>query len=223
MSSQKDPLAPAVHTAHEWLKAVTDRIGTEDRAIGYHVVRAWLHTVRDRIGVAASAHLTAQLPEILRGIYYEGWVPSQVPVAHGTEEFLTQFAHEAMISRDDVPRFAGAVTDVLMDRCSPGQLDGVLAVLPARLRELLRGFPEPSAEAGKPNVHGDAHGAVHGDAHGMAALEHRLQLLGDAVAVLARGLEELQTTGDDERRAVAARHAHRILMNEHLTTAPAEH
>ncbi|WP_330178589.1 DUF2267 domain-containing protein [Nocardia sp. NBC_01503] len=215
MSSHKDPLSAAVHTAHEWLNAVADRIGTEDRAISYHVVRAWLHTVRDRISVPASAHLTAQLPEILRGIYYEGWVPSHVPVAHGTEEFLTQFAHEAMISRDDVARAAGAVTDVFMDRCSPGQLDGVLAVLPVRLRELLRGFPEPSPEAGKP--------AVHNDTHGVAAVERRLQLLGDAVAVLARGLEELQTTGDDERRAVAAQQAHRILMKEHLTTAPGDH
>ncbi|RDI60438.1 DUF2267 domain-containing protein [Nocardia pseudobrasiliensis] len=212
MSPQNDPLTPAVHTAHEWLKAVADRIGTEDRAFTYHVVRAWLHTVRDRISVVASAHLTAQLPEILRGVYYEGWVPSHIPVGHGTDEFLTRFAHEAMITRAEVPRLAGAVTDVFMDRCSPGQLDGLFAVLPVRLQELLRGFPETHAEIPKP--------VVHADTHRIEALERRLQLLGDTVAILARGLEELPTTRntDDERRSAAAQQAHRILMREHLTT-----
>lgn len=214
MATQSDPLAPAVHTAHEWLHAVADRLGTDDRAFTYHVVRAWLHTVRDRIDVAASARLTAQLPEILRGIYYEDWVPGHVPVPHRTDEFLTQFAHEAMVTRDQVPDLVGAVTDVMLQRCSRGQLDGLFAVLPAPLRELVRGFPEAPREMASP--------ARHGDGHRMDALEHRLQLLGDAVAVLARGLEDLPTTGD-ENRSAAAQQAHRLLMREHLTTAPAGH
>jgi uncharacterized protein (DUF2267 family) len=214
MATRHDPLAPAVHTAHEWLHAVADRIGTEDRAFTYHVVRAWLHTVRDRIDVAASARLTAQLPEILRGIYYEDWVPGHVPVRHRTDEFLTQFAHEAMVPRDQVPDLVGAVTDVMLQRCSRGQLDGLFAVLPAPLRELLQGFPEAGRESASP--------AGHGDGRRMDALEHRLQLLGDAVAVLARGLEELPTTSD-EHRSAAAQQAHRLLMREHLTTTPAGH
>ncbi len=209
MATQSDPLAPAVHTAHEWLHAVADRIGTNDRAFTYHVVRAWLHTVRDRIDVAASARLTAQLPEILRGIYYEDWVPGHVPVRHRTDEFITQFAHEAMITRDQVPDLVGAVTDVMLQRCSRGQLDGLFAVLPAPLRELLRGSPEAGREAARP--------AGQGDGHRMDALEHRLQLLGDAVAVLARGLEELPTSSE-EHRSAAAQQAHRLLLREHLTT-----
>ncbi|WP_063011612.1 DUF2267 domain-containing protein [Nocardia nova] len=215
MSLQHDPLAPAVHTAHEWLHAVADRIGTEDRAFTYRVVCAWLHTVRDRLDVAASARLTAQLPEILRGVYYEDWVPGHVPVRHGTDEFLAQFAHEARVPRDQVPGLVGAVTEVMLQRCSSGQFDGLFAVLPAPMRELLRGYPEGAARH-------TARPAGPGDGSRMDALEHRLQLLGDAVAVLARGLEELPTTGQ-EHRSAAAQQAHRLLMREHLTTPSTGH
>ncbi|MGW4331159.1 hypothetical protein ACWEKR_35445 [Nocardia sp. NPDC004573] len=50
--------------------------------------------------------------------------------------------------------------------------------------------------------------------------EHRVLLLGDTIAVLARGLEQLPSI-DDRRRADAAQQAHRILIAEHLTTASA--
>ena len=32
-----------------------------------------LHALRDRIGAESAVHLAAQLPMLLRGLYYEGW------------------------------------------------------------------------------------------------------------------------------------------------------
>src|SRR6185369_10762255 len=52
---------------------------TEDREFAYRVLRAWLHTLRDRLTVQASAHFAAQLPDLIRGIFYAGWNPSGVP------------------------------------------------------------------------------------------------------------------------------------------------
>ncbi|MEU2178172.1 hypothetical protein ABZ552_28500 [Nocardia sp. NPDC019219] len=53
-------------------------------------------------------------------------------------------------------------------------------------------------------------------------LEHRVLLLGDTIAVLTRGLEQLPSSEiDDRRRADAAQQAHRILIAEHLTTGSA--
>jgi uncharacterized protein (DUF2267 family) len=210
MSPSDDPFTPAVHSAHVWLNAVAERLNTDDRVFVHRVVRAWLHTVRDRIGVVGSAHFTAQLPELWRGIYYEGWVPSHVPTGHHAATFLTQFAHEAAVRREDVPALAAAVTDTLTDLCSVGQLDGIFAVLPAPLRDLLHGtMPRTDSDV----VPAD------GPADRTEMLEHRLRLLGDALAVLARGFEELPSESDEHRRALAAQQAHRILMAEGLTTA----
>ncbi|MFR9749641.1 DUF2267 domain-containing protein [Nocardia sp. 004] len=216
MAYKNDPLAASTNSARQWFIAVAEKLDTDDLGFVCRVVRAWLHAVRDRIGVVSSAHFTAQLPEFLRGIYYEGWVPSHTPVGHRAGPFLTQFAQEAGVARDEVPRLAGAVTDALTTQFSPGQLDHIFAVLPVRLRQVLRGETIDETTA--------SHATHETDTNRIDELEQRLRLLGDAIAVLARGLEQLPT-GDtgDKRRAAAAQQAHRILIAEHLTTASTEY
>jgi len=139
MTHHNDPLAAGMHTAHTWLRAVADGLGTEDLTFTLRALRAWMHTVRDRISVANSAHFTAQLPDVLRGIWYEGWVPSRVPEAHGIAPFVEEFAERAGISVNEVPFTAGCITSALDGMMSPGQLNHVFAVLPDRLSSVLRG------------------------------------------------------------------------------------
>ncbi|WP_067670004.1 DUF2267 domain-containing protein [Nocardia miyunensis] len=209
MSHSNDPFAPTVHTAHHWLNAVAQAIGTEDHHFAYRVLRAWLHAIRDRIGVPGSAHLTAQLPELIRGLYYESWIPART-ADHSTGAFVHQFAHEANVSTREVPGLASAVTDALTDLCSPGQLDHVFAVLPIHLCDLLRGTTAhlPAPEMADETIE-------------HSGLEHRLRLLGDAVAVLSRALMESPPDGLDTRqRSRAAQQAHNLIMAEDLTTTP---
>lgn len=137
MPQPHDPLAPAIHTAHEWLRAVTDDLGTYDRNFAHRVLRAWLHTVRDSVGVGTAARLAAQLPELFRGAFYEGWVPEKVPHPHTVESFSAQFAAEAGVSEDEAAALLGAVTEAVSRLFSAGQLDRLLAELPASLRRLL--------------------------------------------------------------------------------------
>ncbi|WP_051133279.1 DUF2267 domain-containing protein [Nocardia paucivorans] len=139
MTHHSDPLAAGMHTAHAWLRAVADDLGTEDLTFALRALRAWMHTVRDRIGVPNSAHLTAQLPDYLRGIWYEGWVPSRVPGSHRVAEFVDEFAERAGIPPSDVAFTAGCITSALNRMMSPGQLDHVFAVFPERLGAVLRG------------------------------------------------------------------------------------
>ncbi|BDT87311.1 DUF2267 domain-containing protein [Nocardia cyriacigeorgica] len=139
MHDHDDPLAPAIHTAYEWLRAITEDLGTFDRAFAHRVIRAWLHSVRDRLGVATTAQLGAQLPEVFRGILYEGWRPSHVPKRHDTDGFLAQFAEEAGVTTDEAAALAAIVTEAFSGLFSEGQLDRTFAELPRDLRELLRG------------------------------------------------------------------------------------
>ncbi|AHH18322.1 hypothetical protein NONO_c35350 [Nocardia nova SH22a] len=139
MSHHDDPIAPAVETAHAWLRAVADQLGTDDRTFTHRVLRAWLHTVRDRLDVEVAAHFGAQLPELLRGVYYGGWIPAHVPVRHDTGTFIEQFAAESGVSSDEAVALIGAVTTALAAMFSPGHLDHVLAVVPGPLRAILLG------------------------------------------------------------------------------------
>ena len=207
-----DPLAPTVHTAHVWLHAVAESLDTEDRRFALRALRAWLHTVRDRIGVDSSAHLSAQLPELLRGVYYENWVPSHVPVRHGLRAFLAQFAREAGVAPAEVPAVVAAVTFALEELFSPGLLSRTFAAMPQELYRLYYGAS--SDIAGRVHPVEDLDGAeesVPGDL--VARLERRVLALTDAVAALSAGLAQLPTDpADDTRAADAARRAHDLLL-----------
>ncbi|MGA6205544.1 DUF2267 domain-containing protein [Nocardia testacea] len=214
MAYRNDPLAAGVHTAHTWLNAVAAELGTEDRQFAFRALRAWMHTVRDRIGVSNSAHMSAQLPELLRGVWYEGWVPARVPVRHGVAAFIDQFAEQARIDRGEVVPIAGKITRALDQLFAPGQLTRVFAVLPDPLGIALWGdfLGEPETVYASPRAPIQRYAPDQN--HDLA---QQLRVLGEAVAVLARGLEQLPAMPPDERRvAAAAQSAHRILLAEGL-------
>ena len=55
--------------------------------------RPVLHTLRDRLTVEEAAHLSAQLPLLIRVIYFEGWHPAHKPTKERfKEQFLDQIA-----------------------------------------------------------------------------------------------------------------------------------
>ena len=131
------PLDRAVHTARAWIADVAAQFDTEDMSFAYRVTRAWLHTVRDRLPVVDAAHFGAQLPEILRGVYYEGWDPAKVPVKYDRGQFTTRFATDARISEADVTKAAHAVSSAL-DQHLSGHLSVVLEHFPTDLRTVLQ-------------------------------------------------------------------------------------
>ena len=60
----------------------------ERRNQSYAALRAVLHALRDRLPVDEASQLGAQLPMLVRGIYYSGWDPSKVPVKMSRDEFM---------------------------------------------------------------------------------------------------------------------------------------
>jgi uncharacterized protein (DUF2267 family) len=132
------PIEAAVHTTNVWLKELADELGWPDRQRAYHALRAVLHALRDRLTVAEAVDLAAQLPVLVRGLYFEGWSPNGKPVKeHKKEEFL---AHIAAGFRDDPEVYpegvAWAVFKVLGRHVSAGELRDVRHVLPAPIRAL---------------------------------------------------------------------------------------
>lgn len=128
----------SIEGTNRWIDDVAAAFGTEDRGFAYRALRAWMHTLRDRLTVEAAAHLAAQLPELLRGVFYDGWSPSRVPHKDDRRQFIARFAREAGIGRDDVPKTAAIVTEVVTSKVSPGGVAQALRQLPEELRTLLR-------------------------------------------------------------------------------------
>src|SRR5690348_18388434 len=73
-----DAFDRTLHTTHIWLKAIMEDLGP-DRQIAYRALCAVLHVLRDRLSVDEAAHLGAQLPVLVRGIFFDQWQPSGKP------------------------------------------------------------------------------------------------------------------------------------------------
>lgn len=213
MTRRSDPFAHAEATAREWLGAVADSMGTGDHRYAYRALRAWLHVVRDRLTPETAAHLGAQLPELLRGVFYEGWNPSRVPARYDTAHFVAHYAEEAGIAPADVAATTVEVSEALRARFSPGQFEHVSAQLPRPLRALLTTYTADAPPDERRRVD------RHEDGSRLRRLEDRVELLTDAVSELAHGLETNPLDEPDGARATrTASSVRRLLLDRGART-----
>ena len=61
---------PTIQETNIWLGVIAEDL-VPDRQVAYRLLRAVLHAIRDGPTVDQAAHLSAQLPMLIRGICYE--------------------------------------------------------------------------------------------------------------------------------------------------------
>lgn len=131
-----------VQETHAWLTelAGTTPFGNEEQA--YTGMRAVLHSLRDRMNVDEAVHLSAQLPMLVRGFYFEGWDPSRAPNdEETTEEFFASVEESLRNARLDLDteEITRAVFDFLEQKVTPGQMDHVKGQMPKEMQALWSG------------------------------------------------------------------------------------
>jgi len=128
----------SIHTSNEWLSELGERFGRDDPQQAYRILRAVLMTLRDRITVEEATDLGAQLPLLIRGIYYEGWNPSKTPTGERSqEEFLAHVASLLQEGTDGDPENATrAVFALLSGRITGGEIQHVKSNLPKDVQAL---------------------------------------------------------------------------------------
>jgi uncharacterized protein (DUF2267 family) len=134
-----DAIERSAQKANEWVNDVARELDTEDEAYAWRVLRGYLQVLRDRLTVDEAAQLAAQLPHLLRGVFYEGFDPGHQPEKiRDRETFLARMSERANLSdATEAARAAAAATRVLRQHVSPGEVDDVLAQLPGEIRDLL--------------------------------------------------------------------------------------
>jgi uncharacterized protein (DUF2267 family) len=128
-----------IQQTYSWIDEIAAALGPSNRHVGYQVLRGFLHSVRDRLPMDEAVHLGAQLPMLLRGLYYEGWDPEGVPVSiRDGQGFLSDFAWDARLP-DSVNSAASvrAAYEVLARHVTSGEVAEVLNALPGEVRKLL--------------------------------------------------------------------------------------
>ncbi|MET7751567.1 DUF2267 domain-containing protein [Micromonospora sp. NPDC005367] len=120
-----------IENAYGWPK--------EQRNQSYAALRTVLHLLRDRMPVQESVEFAQQLPVVVRGIYFDGWKPSDVPVKLNREDFLYEvrqgFPYDVEGGTERVVR---VVLDTLRRHVTQGEWEDVKDTMP---RDLARMMP----------------------------------------------------------------------------------
>jgi uncharacterized protein (DUF2267 family) len=139
-SDHVDAIDTTVQKTYTWIREICEELGYANRRKGYQVLRGVLHTLRDRLPVDEATNLGAQLPILIRGIYYEGWHPSHKPDKMTVDEFFDRVAAEAILEgRDAAIDAVRAVFNTLRKEISPAEVDDILDILPKDLHGVLAG------------------------------------------------------------------------------------
>lgn len=119
-----------IEQAYGWTKA--------ERNQSYAALRTVLHLLRDRLPIDESAQFAAQLPVLLRGVYYEGWVPSAVPIKLNREDFLFEvrrgFPYDVEGGIENLVR---VVLDALQRHVTEGEWEDVRSSMPKTMRGMM--------------------------------------------------------------------------------------
>ncbi|MCG5218129.1 DUF2267 domain-containing protein [Streptosporangium sp. KLBMP 9127] len=119
-----------IEEAHGW--------PAERRKQSYTALRVVLHALRDRLTVEESAHLAAQLPLLIRGVYFDGWRPSVVPVKADREEFLDRVRGEiAFDYQGGTETLVKTVLQALRRHITDGEWEDVKSSMPKDLASVL--------------------------------------------------------------------------------------
>jgi uncharacterized protein (DUF2267 family) len=121
-----------------WLKEVAANLGDCERQEAYVALRAVLHALRDRLPAQAAVKVAAQLPMLLRGLYFEGWTLPERPDRMRT---LDEFVDKVSASlhprfRFDPITISKAVFAAIETLMSKGEADKIMSYLPEPVREL---------------------------------------------------------------------------------------
>jgi uncharacterized protein (DUF2267 family) len=138
MTTGLEGIEHSIQLTHSWINEVDAALGWSDKHRSFRLLRAVLQALRDWLPANEAVDLAAQLPTLLRGVYYEHWRPSETPVkARNKADFLARIDHEfrtdPIIGTEDAIKI---VFELLNKKISDGEIKDVRQSLPAALRHL---------------------------------------------------------------------------------------
>ena len=128
----------SVQLAHEWINELAEKLGWQDQKQVLQLLRLVLTGIRDHLPHDESAGFAAQLPILLRGMYYEGWRPAKTPDPDRSKEaFVDRIEKHFTMELDfNGEEDIAAVMRFLNGKVTPGEISDVRNALPQKIRDL---------------------------------------------------------------------------------------
>lgn len=133
----------SLHKTNTWLKEVMDLMNWNNRERALSAMRATLHALRDILPLQENIHLSAQMPILIRGLYFENWHYHPEPLRLNTIGEFYELVREklgrglAQFSTEEIRRFSRVSLFVLTKHISAGEIYDIKGLLRRHLRDLI--------------------------------------------------------------------------------------
>ena len=133
-----------VQLSNRWLNELMAAVEWDDKHRAYRLLRATLHALRDRMPAHEAAQFGAQLPMLIRGLYYDGWHMRDVTSRERTKSAFLGHIEQAFKQdpNSDTEGLVKEVFKLLARRISAGEIEDVKHILPPEVRALWPLEPE---------------------------------------------------------------------------------
>jgi uncharacterized protein (DUF2267 family) len=139
MSSQGlEVIDHTVQLTHEWINELARRLDWASHRDVLRLLRVTLCQIRDHLGHEEVAQFSAQMPLLIRGMFFEGWTPAHTPIRDSKGDHFVA-AIRAQVGRVQSWRGVEDITAVFMTlntRISAGEIADIKAGLPMSVRQL---------------------------------------------------------------------------------------
>ncbi len=126
----------AIHDFNKWINNIQDELKCDEEQ-AYTALCAVLQILRDRLTSAEATHLGAQLPLIIKGIYYDKWKikdkPEPIDKMTFTSRVHAQFNNNPEINPTNIIL---SVFRTIKKQITPGELEDVKSNLPDEIKQL---------------------------------------------------------------------------------------
>lgn len=110
----------------------------EQRNQSYAALRTVLHLLRDRMPVPESVEFAQQLPVLVRGIYFDGWQPENMPIKLNRDDFLYEVRQGFPYDVEGGPeQVVQVVLDTLRRHITQGEWQDVKSTMPGDLAKMI--------------------------------------------------------------------------------------
>ncbi|MGF1606861.1 MAG: DUF2267 domain-containing protein [Rhodothalassiaceae bacterium] len=127
------------HQANVWIKELSEDLGWQDHdRRSLRLLRITMHALRDRVPMTEALQFAAQLPTILRGIYFERYRPTQTPTDEKTaEEFVEKIEREMNDTALDQPENQIRIVLTFLNRkITEGEMADIRGAMPKDMERL---------------------------------------------------------------------------------------
>ncbi|MDB4954434.1 MAG: hypothetical protein JWO36_2003 [Myxococcales bacterium] len=121
--------------SRQWVDEVGKELAVDDPDRAVRALRAGLHAIRDWLPPSETVALGAQLPMLIRGLYYEGW---RYGKHHGRDRDSIYAAVRHELAGDTLVanHVLDAVIRLLARHVSAGEIGHIIHVLPKPIADV---------------------------------------------------------------------------------------